>query len=299
MLEEEVAVISNYVHDIIHQVPQLEAYGKQIKRITHQAVLNGGESARDAMNVLHGTWLGHPFHPVLTDISIGAWSLAAVLDVVGAGSSSEDVGRTADTLTAMGTVSALPTVLTGLADFSTIPNRAVAVGTLHGLMNTAALVFYGLSVRARRQGDRGLGVTFAMLGLGTLTAGAWLGGDLVYSHRVGVDHTKRPSEPKTWTPVLDESELAAGEPRRVDAAGTPVLLYRAGDSIYAVGAVCSHAGGPLEEGEFYNTCVQCPWHDSVFDLRDGSIVHGPATYSLPDYEARIADGKVEVRLTRA
>lgn len=292
-------MISHYVQEIVRQVPQLEEYGKQIKQTTHQSVLDGGDSIRDAVDVLHGTWLGHPLHPVLTDISIGAWSLAALFDAIAVSSGSEDAQRTADALTAIGTASSVPTAVTGLADFSTIPNPAVALGTLHGLTNTAAMAFYALSLDARRRGERGRGVTLAVVGLGALTAGAWLGGDLVYKRRVGVDHVRRPSEPQKWTAVLDESDLAEAEPRRVDAAGAPVLLYRDGNTIYAMGALCSHAGGPLEAGEFYDRCVQCPWHDSVFDLRDGSTVHGPATYTQPKYAVRIKDGQVEVRLERA
>jgi nitrite reductase/ring-hydroxylating ferredoxin subunit len=74
-----------------------------------------------------------------------------------------------------------------------------------------------------------------------------------------------------------------------------VLLYRYGGTVYAISAVCSHAGGPLEEGQFDGFCVQCPWHDSVYDLRDGSVVHGPATFNQPAYRARIYNGQIEIR----
>lgn len=86
------------------------------------------------------------------------------------------------------------------------------------------------------------------------------------------------------------------EPRRIDVAGHPVLLYRDGNSIQAIGAVCPHEGGPLEQGEFYNGCVQCPWHDSVFALADGRVVHGPSTYATTAYETGVRDGMIEVRL---
>jgi nitrite reductase/ring-hydroxylating ferredoxin subunit len=94
---------------------------------------------------------------------------------------------------------------------------------------------------------------------------------------------------------MAENELHEQEPRRVEVVGSPVLLYRYGGTIYATAAVCGHAGGPLEQGQFDEYCVQCPWHDSVYDLRDGSIVHGPTTYTLPKYAARIQNGQVEIR----
>jgi nitrite reductase/ring-hydroxylating ferredoxin subunit len=81
----------------------------------------------------------------------------------------------------------------------------------------------------------------------------------------------------------------------VTVADAPVLLYRDGAEISAIGAVCSHAGGPLDEGSTEDHCVRCPWHDSVFDLRDGSVVHGPATYPEPGFDVRERDGQIELR----
>ena len=85
---------------------------------------------------------------------------------------------------------------------------------------------------------------------------------------------------------------------RVEVDGTPVLLYRDQTQILAIGARCSHAGGPLDEGTFdaRNRCVQCPWHDSVFSLEDGQAVHGPASVSQPVFEVMVQDGdKIAVR----
>jgi nitrite reductase/ring-hydroxylating ferredoxin subunit len=73
------------------------------------------------------------------------------------------------------------------------------------------------------------------------------------------------------------------------------MLYRRYGEVYAIGATCSHAGGPLNEGKFSESCVQCPWHDSVFDMIDGHIVHGPATQKQPSFETRVRDGKIEIR----
>jgi nitrite reductase/ring-hydroxylating ferredoxin subunit len=75
-----------------------------------------------------------------------------------------------------------------------------------------------------------------------------------------------------------------------------VLLYRERGRVSAIGSVCSHAGGPLEEGKAADGCVTCPWHDSVFRLEDGSIVHGPATRPQPSFKARVRNGQIELRL---
>ena len=74
-----------------------------------------------------------------------------------------------------------------------------------------------------------------------------------------------------------------------------MLLYRDGQKIYGVGAVCPHAGAPLEEGRFNEGEVTCPWHDSVFELCDGHVIHGPATHPLPYYGVRINQGQIEIR----
>ena len=94
--------------------------------------------------------------------------------------------------------------------------------------------------------------------------------------------------------ILD-ADLPAGEPVRVTVDDTPVLLYRDGQGIYAINAVCAHAGGPLDEGAVEGVCVTCPWHASVFDLRDGSIVHGPTAFPQAAYETRIQDGQIALR----
>jgi nitrite reductase/ring-hydroxylating ferredoxin subunit len=82
----------------------------------------------------------------------------------------------------------------------------------------------------------------------------------------------------------------------VEVEGKHVLLCRENGEVFAIGAVCSHAGGPLDQGKIRDGCVQCPWHDSVFDLRDGSIVHGPATQPQASFETRVRSGRIEIRL---
>ncbi|HEX7091923.1 MAG TPA: Rieske 2Fe-2S domain-containing protein [Longimicrobiales bacterium] len=286
------------VESALERMGPVEEAGFQVARTVHDAVLRD-ERRRRVADALHGTWLGHPLHPVLTDVTIGSWVLGGAFDLVGALTGSRFARRAGDTLARIGTASAVPTALAGVADYSTIPQPAAATGTLHGMLNAAGLGLYLLSLRDRRNGRRGRGLLFSSLALGVATASAWLGGHLVYRHRVGVDHSDEFTGPRDWTPVLDVDELGDREPTRVEVEGKGVLLFREGNDVYAIGAVCAHAGGPLEEGKFYNTCVQCPWHDSVFDLSDGHIVHGPATQPQPVFDTRIRGGMVELKLRHA
>ncbi len=280
----------------ITRIPRLEEAGKWLANSIHSAVLAGGDLTRSAVDVLHGSsWLGHPLHPVLTDIPIGAWTLAEVFDAMAAGGGGRAAEYTADSLIAIGVLAAVPTALTGLADYSAIREDVMAYAAAHGLLNSAAMGLYVVSLWARSRGQRGLGAALSATGLAAVAAAAWVGGDMVYRRRVGVDNTPEAAGPEKWTAVLPLNQIAAYEARRVTIDETPVLIYNDGSAIYAIGSVCSHAGGPLEDGTFDGHCVECPWHQSVFDLRDGQVVHGPATQAQPNFQARIRDGQIEIR----
>lgn len=281
----------------VEQAARLQKQGQQLAWAIHQLVLRGGEPLRRLADLLHGTWLGHPLHPVLTDVVVGAWTLGALFDLLAWRSPSTSTKQAADTLTAVGVVAALPTALSGIADFSTIPQSSAGTGLTHALTVKASLVMYLLSLRARKKGQRNQGWFWSALGLALVSLGAYLGGHLVFAKRVGIDRSERLSKPDTWTSVLALADLPEHEPKAVEFEGQPILLYRDQHQISAVSAICPHAEGPLAEGSFNGPEVQCPWHDSVFDLRDGRVVHGPSTYPLPCYEARLRKGQVEVRAT--
>lgn len=248
-------------------------------------------SPRWIRNLLSGTKLGHPAHPMLTDLPIGAWSMSTLLDTVG-GNSSE---RAADLLVGAGILSAIPTAMTGLNDWSDTIGGERRIGTVHAGANVAALGLYVASLISRGAGHRGRGKLLGLAGLGVLMAGGYLGGHLSYAKAVNVNHTVFEYRPPEWTPVLADAELGEGEHRVVSADGASVLLVRDKGQLHALANTCSHAGGPLDEGEFVDGCVVCPWHASTFRLADGSIVRGPASIPQPAYQTRVSDGKIEVR----
>jgi nitrite reductase/ring-hydroxylating ferredoxin subunit/uncharacterized membrane protein len=219
-----------------------------------------------------------------------------VLDLLSLAGRSKGIQRSADTLLDMGNALAISTVLAGLSDYSTIPDRAVTSGATHGLLNTFILGISLASARIRRKGKRGRGILLSSLSSGMLLISAWLGGELAYRYKVGVSKIPEPTAAGKWYPTISDQDLPEMTPKRVDVEGSPILLYRLHGRVYAIGAVCGHDGGHLEEGTFEGYCVTCPLHQSVYDLRDGSVVHGPTTYVEPQYEVRVRDGKLEVRL---
>jgi nitrite reductase/ring-hydroxylating ferredoxin subunit/uncharacterized membrane protein len=279
----------------LRKIPELQEQAHRLSRGLHNEVLKGGEPARQVADVLHGRGLGHPLHAALTDVTIGAWLLGSVMDCVALALRHDGAEKCADRLIDLGNAAAVPTALSGLADFTTIPHDATATGATHGLLNACGFVCNLLSAGARKSGLRPFGVLLSAVATGGLLASAWLGGELVYKYKVGVNRTRKPDGPQGWQPVLNESELLENQPMRVEVNGAPILLYRREGTVYAMGAVCGHAAGALEEGAFEGTHVTCPLHQSIYDLRDGSVVHSPSLYPEPTYDVRIREGRIEIK----
>lgn len=258
----------------------------------------GGEAGQAAKNFLHGTWLGHPLHPVLTDIPVGAWTTALALDAMEALSGRDEFGDAADAAIAIGLVGAVGAAATGITDWSDTEGRGRKVGLVHGLLNATATTLYATSLVMRRGNARRAGVGLSMLGFLVSGAAAYLGGHLVFGEKIGVDHTAGQQMPNEFTPVMADAELQENQLTRVEFRDVPILLVRRGGQIFALAETCSHLGGPLSEGALVDNSVRCPWHGSRFSLEDGNVIDGPATHPQPCLEARVREGQIEVRLRR-
>lgn len=263
------------------------AAAKAVQQVVGQGALK---------DLLSGTRLGHPLHPLLTDIPIGTLASATVLDLL----AKERGEHAADLLVGLGLLSALPTAAAGAADWSDSYGPDQRVGAVHAVANVIGLGLYGWSLRARRRGDRRTGTGLGLVGMTAMAVGGYVGGHLGHSRGVGVNNAFYQHAPEDWTAVLDEAQLQEGASARVVAGDATVLLYRSNGRIHAIGSRCSHAGGPLDEGDIdaANCTVTCPWHQSVFRLEDGSVVHGPASVPQAAYETRTQGGQIEIRLRR-
>jgi nitrite reductase/ring-hydroxylating ferredoxin subunit/uncharacterized membrane protein len=271
----------------IERTRSLDTVGKKLG-VAVASVVRPGR----AKDLLAGTWLGHPLHPVLTDVPIGAWTSASVLDLMGGA----QARRAADALVGVGVLAAVPTAATGLSDLADVVDpQERSLGTAHALGNVTALALYGGSWLARRRGRRRAGMRLAMLGAAAMTGAGFIGGHLAFRKGIGVDQTLFRGRIEDWTPVLEELELPEAKARRVRAGGTEILLYRREGRIFALANRCSHRGGPLHKGRVADGTVRCPWHLSTFSLEDGSILQGPATAPQPCYQTRVRDGAIEVR----
>lgn len=245
-------------------------------------------------NALSGTGLGHPLHPLLTDLPIGTWVAAAALDLFGGRAGR----RSARRLVGLGVLSALPTAAAGWSDWSDTYGPDQRVGVVHALGNGTAVLLQTVSYLARRRGRTGRARLYSLAGLGAMGVAAYLGGHLSFARGIGVNHTAFEEAVEEWTDVAAIGELAPGKPARASANGTPVVLVRldGDEKVQALSATCVHAGGPLDEGELLEgDCLRCPWHGSIFRLSDGKVIRGPATSNQPAWEVRVEDGRVQVR----
>ena len=123
-------VIVNWLH--------LDVIGKAITRKLHEWVINSSPPVRKMVDTFHGGWLGHPLHPVLTDVTIGAWLYGSFFGVLSLIPGLGRLRNKVHNLNNLGTVSALFTALSGLADYSAIKREAVAEGTVHAGTNAVA-----------------------------------------------------------------------------------------------------------------------------------------------------------------
>lgn len=257
--------------------------------------LLGEGAVRDA---LHGVWLGHPLHPVLVQVPIGAFMSAAILDLL------PGEGRAADALIGAGMLASGPAAAAGLADWSQMHEQQQRVGVVHAAANTVATLLYGTSLVARRRGHRGAGKAWALGGLGVLSFSGFLGGHLAFRQAAGANHAEAVPHlvPAGWQDLCALDDLAGdGVPQRKDLSSVPLLVVRRGERIDVLSDRCSHLSGPLHEGTVSGdgSCITCPWHGSTFSLEDGSVRGGPATSPQHAFDVRVKDGRVEVRLPGA
>ncbi len=288
--------LRHLIAQVAEQQTWLDKLSQPFQRWVLKLFGQPGEPQRTIKDVLNGTWLGHALHPAFTDVPLGSWSGTLLLDLLWLVNEDEGVARGADTTLGLGLLGAVAAALTGVADWSDLYDTDLRVGFLHGLLNSSIALTYAASWLLRLTGRRRAGVVVSTAGYLTALFSAYLGGELVFAKGTGVNHNAFAPGSDEYVAVMDVTDLAEGKLTRVDVAGIPAVLLKQGSTIYAIGATCTHQGGPLDEGTLKEgKIVQCPWHGSCFHLRDGSIINGPAVYAQPMFAVRVRQGTIELR----
>lgn len=279
------SVISRVVKRI-EKEKSLDAISKPISKLASKV------TAPDTIKyVLSGSWLGHQLHPMLSDVPIGAWSMASLLDLTG----SEQMRPAAQRLVGVGVLSSFPVAITGASDWSDSYGKEQRVGLAHALANSWGTTLQILSWVARRNDYHKLGTGLSLVGLGFTASAGYLGGHLSFDMGVGVNHTAFQQGSRKWTDVAAETDVEDGQLVRVEVNDTPVVLTRHQGDLHALSATCAHAGGPLHKGRIEGDCIVCPWHESKFRITDGTPQRGPAGSAQPVWQVRAEDGRIAIR----
>ncbi len=256
-----------------------------------------GRPGKLLQDFLNGSWLGHPLHAVLVDVVVGGFTMLIVLDLLGLVLHT-DVEPAGAIILGLSTLAGVSAVISGLTDYqdtATGDERNVAV--LHGTINVVAVLIYLAALIMRIGGSLDGSRFVAILGYLVISVGAYVGGHVVFKYGYMVNHNAfaKGKRAKEFTAILPADELADGKPTKAMLGATALMLVRRGDVVHALKETCSHAGGPLSEGELRGKAIVCPWHASHFRLSDGHVLHGPAGTRQVRYEARINAGQVEVQ----
>ena len=268
-----------------------------LNKLLHRSF--GAPAMRRLKVFLNGTWVGHPLHPMLTDIPIGAWTLTIILDLIGLLFGFRQLALASGITAGIGVAGALAAAAAGLADWMDVNPREKAIGAFHATVNVSATILFLISFLMRWGSHWQLGWgTFVVAAAGYLlvSIGGYLGGLMVFNMGVMVNRNAYRTGPRDFKPAVATGELVEGQLKRVLVEEQPVVLLSLDGTIYALGAVCSHYGAPLNNGTLVERTIECPWHASRFALDDGRVVQGPACAGVPVYDCKIVGDQVQIKL---
>ncbi len=250
----------------------------------------------------------HPIHPMLVALPIGLWIGALVFGVLGVLTGNPLLGAAGFFAAVGGCVGAVLAAVPGVLDlFGSVPAKSSARsrGYIHGSVNTLALLIFIYA--AWRQGSPStlpdnMTLLAEFLGVVAIGYSGWLGGTLVYRNQIGVDHRyanagnfKERTVESFARPVCNQGELGDGQTMLIRIGEERIAVTRCSEGIFAFSDYCPHKGGPLSDGAVIGCAVQCPWHGSQFDIRNGRVIAGPAEQHLKTYDVEIRGGEVYVK----
>jgi nitrite reductase/ring-hydroxylating ferredoxin subunit/uncharacterized membrane protein len=240
---------------------------------------------------------GHPFHAMLIPFPLAFLVGALAADVAGLVFDWAVLPGVAGTLAAAGIVMAVVAAIPGAIDyFRTVPpdSSGKTRATRHALANLGAVALFAVGLLVR--GGVDASPTLASLGIwavgGVLLAmGGWMGGTLVYRNQIGVDHRYAGAGKWQEARVSDDArpvvargdELEVDQMKLVHVDGRRIVLARTEEGYVAFDDRCSHRGASLAGGSMICGTVQCPWHGSQFDVRQGTVRAGPAEEGIATY----------------
>jgi len=277
---------------------------------------------------LEGKPLRHPLHPMLVHFPIGLFLLSLLLDLASlAFPPVPDLVRDSFYAMLLGVITALIAAVPGFVDYTDIrsDHPAKRTATSHLTLNLIVVALYGINLGMRSSllvdpKIQTVPLILSLVGVALLSVSGYLGGRLVYDEGIGVGRHKRrtptpestlhfsPATPANlalnensdviFVPIPEADRLGERETLRVEIHGQVITIAKIDKNFYAFQEFCTHRYGPLSEGGFQGFNVQCPWHNSCFDVRTGKVTQGPAKVDLKSFKVETRDGKICVCVQR-
>jgi nitrite reductase/ring-hydroxylating ferredoxin subunit/uncharacterized membrane protein len=264
---------------------------------------------------LEGKPLRHPLHPILVHFPIALFALSFLLDVASfIWPDFNGLVAGAFYSIALGVVTALLAAIPGFVDYTDIrddhPGKKYA--TAHMILNLMAVGIYAINLGFRYSAIHEATTAWipffaSVAGIVLLSVSGYLGGAMIYDEGISVGRHRRktPLPEKTlkissatapkqenFVEICSANEIQDRETLRVDLDGVVMTIAKFDGQFYAFQEFCTHRFGPLSEGCLHDGQIQCPWHNSHFDLRTGRVTRGPAKTDLKTFAVRVHDGKI-------
>lgn len=264
---------------------------------------------------LQGKPFRHPLHPILVHFPIALFVLSFLLDAASF-IWPEFNGLVAGAFycMALGVLTALLAAIPGFVDYTDIrddhPGKKYA--TSHMILNLIVVGIYAVNLGIRYS-EIHVATTpwipffLSVAGIVLLSISGYLGGAMIYDDGIGVGRHRR----KTRTPentlkissttaprqenfieICDVGDVKDRETLRLELDDVVMTIAKYDGTFYAFQEFCTHRFGPLSEGCLLDGQIQCPWHNSRFDLRTGKVVQGPAKLDLKTFAVRVHEGKI-------
>lgn len=289
-------LLRHYSAKLVANMPWLDKLSAPLQSWSKSLFGNPKDTTYRVKDFLCGVWFGHPVHPALVTIPIGAWTSALFFDLAWLGSDDDKgMARSADMMMWLGLAGAAGSAATGLANWVDTDGQEQRTGMLHAVLNGGVTVLNLSSALLRLSGQRRTAIALASTAYALTIYSSYIGGELAYSDGIGMNRVIPEGGSDDFVAVMDEKDLVEGKLTRVDVEGMPAVLVKDGSTINAIAATCSHLGGPLDEGSYEDGVVYCPWHNSGFRMCDGCVVNSPAVYAQPTFAVRVRNGKIELR----
>ncbi len=203
-----------------------------------------------------------------------------------------------------GIAGAVAAAIPGLIDLlKTVPPHSSAKkrGIKHGLLNTAVLILFVVSLFIRQKEMMTVVLLLETIAVVLMFMAGWMGATLVHRNQIGVDHRyaragkwQEQSFSRVQFPlkVACEGDLEIDQMKLLHVNGRRVVLARSHNGYFIFDDRCTHKGGSLAGGVMMCGTVFCPWHGSQFNVSSGECVAGPATAGLQIYGVKVEKGEI-------